>query len=93
MEASLLLTVFRAVHQPCNCNTEVCCLNVCSLPVTEHTCLAPPQILEQLNKMCGTGVWKKQQRLLKNMGAHKVMLDLLQIPYDKVGAAALKQLL
>ena len=27
---------------------------------------------------------KKQQRLLKNMDAHKVMLDLLQIPYDKV---------
>lgn len=30
---------------------------------------------------------KKQQRLLKNMDAHKVMLDLLQIPYDKVTAA------
>lgn len=34
--------------------------------------------------MCSTGVWKKQQRLLKNMGAHKVMLDLLQVSYDKV---------
>uniref|UniRef100_UPI00398F4F09 inositol 1,4,5-trisphosphate-gated calcium channel ITPR3 isoform X3 n=1 Tax=Pristiophorus japonicus TaxID=55135 RepID=UPI00398F4F09 len=43
------------------------------------------EILERLNKMCGVGeqVRKKQQRLLKNMGAHKVMLDLLQIPYDK----------
>uniref|UniRef100_A0A4W6FQL8 Inositol 1,4,5-trisphosphate receptor n=1 Tax=Lates calcarifer TaxID=8187 RepID=A0A4W6FQL8_LATCA len=30
-----------------------------------------------------TGVWKKQQRLLKNMGAHKVMLDLLQVSYDQ----------
>ncbi|KAG9334479.1 hypothetical protein JZ751_007562 [Albula glossodonta] len=40
-------------------------------------------ILERLNKMCSTGVWKKQQRLLKNMGAHKVMLDLLQVSYDK----------
>nr|XP_012602298.1 inositol 1,4,5-trisphosphate receptor type 3 [Microcebus murinus] len=42
-------------------------------------------ILERLNKMCGVGeqVRKKQQRLLKNMDAHKVMLDLLQIPYDK----------
>uniref|UniRef100_A0A8D3D0K6 Inositol 1,4,5-trisphosphate receptor n=1 Tax=Scophthalmus maximus TaxID=52904 RepID=A0A8D3D0K6_SCOMX len=29
-----------------------------------------------------SGVWKKQQRLLKNMGAHKVMLDLLQVSYD-----------
>lgn len=36
--------------------------------------------------MCGVGeqVRKKQQRLLKNMDAHKVMLDLLQIPYEKV---------
>lgn len=44
-------------------------------------------ILERLNKMCGVGeqVRKKQQRLLKNMDAHKVMLDLLQIPYEKVG--------
>ncbi|XP_035999107.1 inositol 1,4,5-trisphosphate receptor type 3 isoform X2 [Fundulus heteroclitus] len=41
------------------------------------------EILERLNRMCSTGVWKKQQRLLKNMGAHKVMLDLLQVSYDK----------
>uniref|UniRef100_A0A3Q3KDU2 Inositol 1,4,5-trisphosphate receptor n=1 Tax=Monopterus albus TaxID=43700 RepID=A0A3Q3KDU2_MONAL len=41
------------------------------------------EILERLNKMCSSGVWKKQQRLLKNMGAHKVMLDLLQVSYDK----------
>lgn len=36
--------------------------------------------------LCGVGeqMRKKQQRLLKNMDAHKVMLDLLQIPYDKV---------
>lgn len=34
--------------------------------------------------MCSSGVWKKQQRLLKNMGAHKVMLDLLQVSYDQV---------
>uniref|UniRef100_A0A8C2WA28 Inositol 1,4,5-trisphosphate receptor n=1 Tax=Cyclopterus lumpus TaxID=8103 RepID=A0A8C2WA28_CYCLU len=40
------------------------------------------EILERLNKMCSSGVWKKQQRLLKNMGAHKVMLDLLQVSYD-----------
>nr|XP_057941160.1 inositol 1,4,5-trisphosphate receptor type 3 [Doryrhamphus excisus] len=41
------------------------------------------EILERLNKMCSSGVWKKQQRLLKNMGAHKVMLDLLQVSYDQ----------
>ncbi|XP_076133509.1 inositol 1,4,5-trisphosphate-gated calcium channel ITPR3 isoform X1 [Alosa pseudoharengus] len=41
------------------------------------------EILERLNKMCGSGVFKKQQRLLKNMGADKVMLDLLQVSYDK----------
>lgn len=49
--------------------------------------LLSPQILERLNKMCSSGVWKKQQRLLKNMGAHKVMLDLLQVSYDKVRRA------
>ncbi|XP_076859966.1 inositol 1,4,5-trisphosphate-gated calcium channel ITPR3 [Brachyhypopomus gauderio] len=41
------------------------------------------EILERLNKMCSSGVFKKQQRLLKNMGAHKVMLDLLQVSYDR----------
>ncbi|XP_061908632.1 inositol 1,4,5-trisphosphate receptor type 3 [Entelurus aequoreus] len=41
------------------------------------------EIQERLNKMCSSGVWKKQQRLLKNMGAHKVMLDLLQVSYDQ----------
>uniref|UniRef100_A0A8C3NRM2 Inositol 1,4,5-trisphosphate receptor n=1 Tax=Cyanoderma ruficeps TaxID=181631 RepID=A0A8C3NRM2_9PASS len=53
-----------------------------------------PQILERLNKMCGVGeqVRKKQQRLLKNMDAHKVMLDLLQIPYEK-GDAKMMEIL
>ncbi|KAM9292317.1 inositol 1,4,5-trisphosphate-gated calcium channel ITPR3 isoform 2-T2 [Gastrophryne carolinensis] len=52
------------------------------------------EILERLNKMCGVGeqVRKKQQRLLKNMDAHKVMLDLLQIPYEK-GDLKMKELL
>uniref|UniRef100_A0A2K6STA0 Inositol 1,4,5-trisphosphate receptor n=1 Tax=Saimiri boliviensis boliviensis TaxID=39432 RepID=A0A2K6STA0_SAIBB len=54
----------------------------------------PLQILERLNKMCGVGeqMRKKQQRLLKNMDAHKVMLDLLQIPYDK-GDAKMMEIL
>ncbi|XP_065260183.1 inositol 1,4,5-trisphosphate receptor type 3 [Emys orbicularis] len=49
-------------------------------------------ILERLNKMCGVGeqVRKKQQRLMKNMDAHKVMLDLLQIPYEKGDAKMLE---
>lgn len=38
--------------------------------------------------MCSSGVFKKQQRLLKNMGAHKVMLDLLQVSYDRVRSRA-----
>uniref|UniRef100_A0A8C3KKS9 Inositol 1,4,5-trisphosphate receptor n=1 Tax=Calidris pygmaea TaxID=425635 RepID=A0A8C3KKS9_9CHAR len=52
------------------------------------------RILERLNKMCGVGeqVRKKQQRLLKNMDAHKVMLDLLQIPYEK-GDAKMMEIL
>uniref|UniRef100_A0A8C3Y859 Inositol 1,4,5-trisphosphate receptor n=1 Tax=Catharus ustulatus TaxID=91951 RepID=A0A8C3Y859_CATUS len=52
------------------------------------------EILERLNKMCGVGeqVRKKQQRLLKNMDAHKVMLDLLQIPYEK-GDAKMMEIL
>lgn len=51
-------------------------------------------ILERLNRMCGVGeqMRKKQQRLLKNMDAHKVMLDLLQIPYDK-GDAKMMEIL
>uniref|UniRef100_A0A5F8G8R3 Inositol 1,4,5-trisphosphate receptor n=1 Tax=Monodelphis domestica TaxID=13616 RepID=A0A5F8G8R3_MONDO len=51
-------------------------------------------ILERLNKMCGVGeqMRKKQQRLLKNMDAHKVMLDLLQIPYEK-GDAKMMEIL
>ncbi|XP_015671005.1 inositol 1,4,5-trisphosphate receptor type 3 [Protobothrops mucrosquamatus] len=49
-------------------------------------------ILERLNKMCGVGeqMRKKQQRLLKNLDAHKVMLDLLQIPYEKGDAKMLE---
>lgn len=39
-----------------------------------------------LSKLCSPGkkIRVQQQRLLKNMGAHSVVLDLLQIPYEKV---------
>lgn len=48
------------------------------------------QILLRLSKLCvqegssGKKCRKQQQRLLRNMGAHSVVLELLQIPYEKV---------
>jgi inositol 1,4,5-triphosphate receptor type 1 len=48
------------------------------------------QILYRMNRMCvqaGLGGTlkprKHEQRLLRNMGVHKVVLDLLQIPFDQ----------
>ena len=48
------------------------------------------QILLRMNRLCvqaGFGgnlkARKHEQRLLRNMGVHKVVLDLLQIPFDK----------
>uniref|UniRef100_A0A3B4CNT8 Inositol 1,4,5-trisphosphate receptor n=1 Tax=Pygocentrus nattereri TaxID=42514 RepID=A0A3B4CNT8_PYGNA len=43
------------------------------------------EILQRLNKLCYSSKKSRvqQQRLLKNMGAHTVVLDLLQIPYEK----------
>ncbi|XP_010888608.2 inositol 1,4,5-trisphosphate receptor type 2 isoform X3 [Esox lucius] len=43
------------------------------------------EILLRLSKLCFPGKKSRvqQQRLLKNMGAHTVVLDLLQIPYEK----------
>ncbi|KAK9516864.1 hypothetical protein VZT92_024773 [Zoarces viviparus] len=42
------------------------------------------EILLRLSKLCYPGKKSRvqQQRLLKNMGAHTVVLDLLQIPYE-----------
>lgn len=51
------------------------------------------QILLRLSKLCvqeglsGRKSKKQQQRLLRNMGAHAVVLELLQIPYEKVSRA------
>jgi len=51
------------------------------------------QILLRLSKLCvqegasGKKTRKQQQRLLRNMGAHTVVLELLQIPYEKVSPA------
>ncbi|XP_043943593.1 inositol 1,4,5-trisphosphate receptor type 2 isoform X2 [Protopterus annectens] len=43
------------------------------------------EILTRLNKLCLQNKKERsqQQRLLKNMGAHTVVLDLLQIPFEK----------
>uniref|UniRef100_A0A3Q2TMC2 Inositol 1,4,5-trisphosphate receptor n=1 Tax=Fundulus heteroclitus TaxID=8078 RepID=A0A3Q2TMC2_FUNHE len=47
------------------------------------------EILVRLSKLCvqegisGKKSKKQQQRLLRNMGAHSVVLELLQIPYEK----------
>uniref|UniRef100_A0A674KI21 Inositol 1,4,5-trisphosphate receptor n=1 Tax=Terrapene triunguis TaxID=2587831 RepID=A0A674KI21_9SAUR len=43
------------------------------------------EILIRLSKLCvqNKKCRNQQQRLLKNMGAHSVVLDLLQIPYEK----------
>uniref|UniRef100_A0A8C5AMM0 Inositol 1,4,5-trisphosphate receptor n=1 Tax=Gadus morhua TaxID=8049 RepID=A0A8C5AMM0_GADMO len=47
------------------------------------------KILLRLSKLCiqegasGKKTRKQQQRLLRNMGAHSVVLELLQIPYEK----------
>ncbi|XP_030632117.1 inositol 1,4,5-trisphosphate receptor type 1 [Chanos chanos] len=47
------------------------------------------EILLRLSKLCvqegasGKKSRKQQQRLLRNMGAHTVVLELLQIPYEK----------
>ena len=38
-----------------------------------------------LNTPGGQKPRKHEQRLLRNVGAHVVVLDLLRIPYDKVG--------
>uniref|UniRef100_A0A8B9CAI7 Inositol 1,4,5-trisphosphate receptor n=1 Tax=Anser brachyrhynchus TaxID=132585 RepID=A0A8B9CAI7_9AVES len=49
------------------------------------------EILLRLSKLCVQESAtvrksrKQQQRLLRNMGAHAVVLELLQIPYEKVG--------
>lgn len=51
------------------------------------------QILTRLTRSCLVDIGgdarkprKHEQRLLRNMGAHTVVLDLLKIPYDTVGS-------
>lgn len=60
---------------------------ISTLPISLLLC---QQILERLSSLCvshapsGKKNRKHEQRLLRNMGAHTVVLELLQIPYEKV---------
>ncbi|XP_007453132.1 PREDICTED: inositol 1,4,5-trisphosphate receptor type 1 isoform X3 [Lipotes vexillifer] len=57
------------------------------------------EILIRLSKLCvqeGTSVRKsrkQQQRLLRNMGAHAVVLELLQIPYEKAEDTKMQEIM
>uniref|UniRef100_A0A671L6R4 Inositol 1,4,5-trisphosphate receptor n=1 Tax=Sinocyclocheilus anshuiensis TaxID=1608454 RepID=A0A671L6R4_9TELE len=68
-------------------NLEVC--TYCSKPQIDsnkaNNYKTVKEILLSLSKLCSPGkkIRVQQQRLLKNMGAHTVVLDLLQIPYEK----------
>ncbi|XP_061891578.1 inositol 1,4,5-trisphosphate receptor type 2 isoform X1 [Entelurus aequoreus] len=51
----------------------------------ENNYIIVKEILLRLSKLCHhvKKIRTQQQRLLKNMGAHTVVLDLLQIPFEK----------
>ncbi|XP_053545340.1 inositol 1,4,5-trisphosphate receptor type 1 [Bombina bombina] len=57
------------------------------------------EILLRLNKLCvqenpsGRRNRKQQQRLLRNMGAHSVVLELLQIPYEKMEDTRMQEIM
>ncbi len=42
------------------------------------------EILVELTGLCDVDDCEHEQRLLRNMGAHSVVLELLQVPYNKV---------
>uniref|UniRef100_A0A3Q2R0F9 Inositol 1,4,5-trisphosphate receptor n=1 Tax=Fundulus heteroclitus TaxID=8078 RepID=A0A3Q2R0F9_FUNHE len=55
------------------------------------------EVLLRLSRLCiqegvsGRKSRKQQQRLLRNMGAHSVVLELLQIPYEKVERTSVQE--
>ncbi|KAG9470173.1 hypothetical protein GDO78_018709 [Eleutherodactylus coqui] len=57
------------------------------------------EILLRLSKLCvqentsGRRNRKQQQRLLRNMGAHTVVLELLQIPYEKTEDTRMQEIM
>ncbi|XP_059613160.1 inositol 1,4,5-trisphosphate receptor [Phlebotomus argentipes] len=58
------------------------------------------QILDRMNKLCttvGPGDFikprKHEQRLLRNVGVHNIVLDLLQVPYDEKDDSRMMELM
>lgn len=54
------------------------------------------QILQRMNALCVTPNGKPrkhEQRLLRNVGVHTVVLDLLQVPYDQKEDVRMNQLI
>lgn len=70
--------------------TSKCCLLTPAVVFYHLFLVLSSKILLRLSKLCvqegptGRKNRKQQQRLLRNMGAHAVVLELLQIPYEKV---------
>ncbi|KAG1683402.1 Inositol 1,4,5-trisphosphate receptor [Nymphon striatum] len=66
----------------------------------QETCQRLKKILQRIISLCvqetssgGYKPRKHEQRLLRNMGAHAVVLELLQIPYDKKDDVRLNELI
>ena len=57
------------------------------------------KVLIRMNRLCvieaptGNKPRKHEQRLLRNMGVHSVVIDLLQIPYDKTEDTRMNELM
>lgn len=51
------------------------------------------QILIELTKLCYGKDCGHEQRLLRNMGAHTVVLELLQVPYDKANDSRMREIM
>lgn len=71
-------------------------------PLNQEQCIEYSkiqQILIRMNKLCVTQCVeyvkprKHEQRLLRNVGVHTVVLDLLQVPYDEKDDVHMKELM
>lgn len=71
-------------------------------PLNQEQCIEYSkiqQILIRMNKLCVTPCVdfikprKHEQRLLRNVGVHTVVLDLLQVPYDEKDDVHMKELM
>ena len=59
------------------------CVQSSSSPVTSSLLLLSPPSSASSTSQSSKKPRKHEQRLLRNMGVHAVVLDLLQIPYDQ----------